>query len=150
MKKGMTRAEAVNFFNSQKGGHIERKTVVNVLRNLKTSAGEMSCPDCVKVGDIYYHKGFHHYAIVLSVKKGNVVSVLVTSDQGTELAPDTRPYILGPTRSRFISSMFTYTTIMSTLEEVDKHFVGVYDNVTHLREVKRKLKKYYRRFINRV
>ena len=150
MKKGMTRAEAVNFFNSQKGGHVERKTVVNVLRNLKTSAGEMSCPDCVKVGDVYYHKGLLHYAVVLSVKKGNAVSVLITSDKSTDLVPDNRPSLIEPTRSRFISGVFTYTTVISTLEEVDKHFVGVYDNVTHLREVKRKLKKYYRRFINRV
>lgn len=148
-QQGMTRNQAVNFIDAIKSNQVEKKTVLNILRHLKTSGGNMSCPDCVKIGDIFYNKGLLHYAVVLSIKKGNAISVLLTSSKTENPEEDDRPHILGPTKSRFVDSLFTYTTIISTVEEVDRHFVGVYDNTTHLRSVKSKIKKYYKRFINR-
>jgi hypothetical protein len=136
---GFTKHDALNYISNLKSiSVVDAKRIISTMKSTKHSG--FSKPDTVKVGDIFFHGGLNHYCVVISKKGEVVISILLTTTQSEINNIDI-------CKSRFASveCYFTYTTNITTIQSVISNYVGVYDNTTHLREIKKKLKKYFKR-----
>ena len=113
------------------------KEVIHMLSTMRMTASTKV--RFIRVGDVFFHKGLRHFAIVVKCfkEKDEYLSVLTTSNSDCVANID-------KCRSRFFEGGYiTMTCTKASYEEIHESFVFNYENKAHLKEITSRLKKYY-------
>jgi hypothetical protein len=129
--KGKTKEEAIEIIKNQE---ISKKDILHLLYNLKRTSFKLT-PNAIKIGDVYMNKELAHPCLIIGIK-GNVChSLMLTSN------PEI-PHV-DICKSRFYNEgVISYTFIINSIEYTTLNFQGVYENRTHVREIKKLFKNY--------
>lgn len=125
----MTKEWLINKINED-NFHFNKLKMKNWLNGLPTT---LIRPNKLKSGDVFMHAIFRHPYMLLGKRGDYWVCTLFTSDK--DFLDN-----LCKCQSRFFNDSYI-TRCLFTCTEPTGGFMGVYDNVKHLKEIKNQLKK---------
>jgi hypothetical protein len=135
--QGLTKDQIVNIIKENKIP-LNSKNVVAMISSMKLTGGKYRKITRLKIGDIMFHSGLNHPALIISVRKHKIAAVLLTSNYETDgllMACGSRYY-----DDSYITS--TVTFIQPT--DIYSSMMHPYDNRKEITQIRKLLSKQYK------
>ena len=113
---------------------LDKDKLLGWINSMPKTGGKV-VPSSYKVGDVFMHPIFQHPYILLENKNKLWMCVLLTSDSEFR-------EILEPCESRFFDTSFICKSLFTTKEPIGS-FMGVYENLQHLKKIHKGLKELF-------